>query len=142
MLLPQKSDGKMEGIPEALPLLVLIAEIKLCSVIHPVARAGCIARILPFHMGPLDADLRIIPGQAALVAGMPEIRYLVAEFRRLGKYQKAVGKALGDIELLLVLLGQLHAVPLAVGGASLPEVHRHVKHSALDDPHQLALGIF
>ena len=93
MLLPQKSDGKMEGVPKTLPLLVLIAQVKLCSVIHPVAGAGCIPRILPFHMGPLDADLRIIPGQAALVAGMPEIRYLVAEFSCVSKDKETMGKS-------------------------------------------------
>src|SRR5699024_1061068 len=57
------------------------------------------------------------------------------------QHQKTVGKALGDIEHLLVLGREGDAHPLAEGGAVGAAVHRHVVHLAQRDPHQLALGV-
>ena len=72
---------------------------------------------------------------------MVEVGDLIAEFCRIGKYQKAVGKALGDVELLLILLGQFYAVPLAIGGRAGAQVNCHIEDPALDDPDQLALRV-
>ena len=52
-----------------------------------------------------------------------------------------MGKPLADIKLLLVLLGQLYAVPLAIGLTAFTQIHRHIEHTAADHAHQLALGI-
>ena len=52
-----------------------------------------------------------------------------------------MGKALRDIEHLLVLLAQGHAHPLAKGRAVGAAVHGHVVHFALGHADQLALGV-
>ena len=51
-------------------------------------------------------------------------------------------KALGNIELLLILLGEFHAVPLPKGLRLLPKIHRHVKDTAADGTHELTLRKF
>ena len=70
---------------------------------------------------------------------MPEVIALVAEFRNIRKYQKAVGESLGDQELLFVFFCQFHTIPLAVGVRILSQVNSNVKNTALDDSDKLCL---
>ena len=52
-----------------------------------------------------------------------------------------MGKSLGDIELLMVLFRQFHAVPLSVGTAPLSKIDRHVKYTVPDHTDQFPLGM-
>ena len=70
---------------------------------------------------------------------MPEIVALVAELRNVSQYEEAVCKALGNEELLLVLLCKKNAVPLSLGGTSASQVNSNVKNAALDSSYQLGL---
>ena len=99
------------------------------------------ALIFALNLRPLDSDGRIIPGQTALIVGMVKIRDLVAEFRGVTEDQEAVGETRRNIKLLLILGGQLHTVPLAVGCRTGTQVHRHIEDTALDHPDQLSLGV-
>ena len=72
---------------------------------------------------------------------MVKIRHLVAEFSDIAEYQEAVGKALGNIELLLIFLRQLHAVPFPIGFGTGAHIDGHVKNAPPNHPHQLPLGI-
>ena len=51
-----------------------------------------------------------------------------------------MGKSFPNEELSVVLLRQLHRHMFAVGGRTLTDVHRYIKHTALYDTDQLALG--
>ncbi len=52
-----------------------------------------------------------------------------------------MGKAGRHPELFVVVFGQLHTGPLAKGGRTFADVHRHVKHGAAHHAYQLALGL-
>lgn len=63
------------------------------------------------ELRPLDPDIRIIPRHAALIIRMPEVIHLIAEFCYIRQYQKTVGEAFRDEELLLIFFCQLGAIP-------------------------------
>ena len=103
-------------------------------------RGGAV--VLTYHIGPLDANGGVIPGQAALVAGVVEVRDFIAEFGGFRQHQKAVGEAFGDVKLLFVFLRQFHAVPFAIGFGTGTQIHGHIEYTAFDGPNQFALGEF
>jgi len=131
----------MEGLLDALPALVLVAEDEGAAVGQGVALAVGTSPVGAHDLGPLDADCGVIPGHTALVSGVVEIRDLVDELGLVAQDQEAVGKALGDIELFFVLRREEDTVPLAEGGAALTQVDCDVKDLAADHADQLALGI-
>ena len=90
---------------------------------------------------PVDAQAAVKDADPAVGLGVIEVVALVLEHGRLAQHGKAVGEALRDEELAVVVLRQLHGHVLAVGRASLADVHRHVEHRAAHAAHQLALGV-
>ena len=53
-----------ESILQSKPLLVLLAELQGCAVRKGVALAGGSAAVATGQLRPLDADCRVVPGQA------------------------------------------------------------------------------
>ncbi len=90
---------------------------------------------------PLDADFGVVPHQATFILRVVEAGALVHESCRLAENHEPVRKALGNVELLLVLGRKRDAFPLAERQASLAQVHRHVKDFALDHAHELSLRV-
>ena len=119
----------------------LFKEFKLLGCKGLMQLVLCAGLVLTAAVGPLHVHGGVIVGDAALAGGVIDIGALVAELGHIAQHQEAVGKALGDIEHLLVLLAQGHAHPLAKGGAVGAAVHGHIVHLALGHAHQLALGV-
>ena len=128
-------------LSKTVPLLILFGEVQLCSVGEAVGRGIGAAGVGTHDAGPLDADGRIIPGDAAFIVGMVEVIALVTEFGDVGEDKKPVGEATGDEELFLVFFGEQLSVILTVSRGTGPQVHSDVKDFAFDDPHQLGLRI-
>ena len=88
---------------------------------------------------PVNADLRIVPADAAVCLGRVVVVRLVQKFHVIGERHEAVAEASGDEELLLIFLGELHGDPLLIRGAVMAEVYRHVEHRAAHTSHELRL---
>ena len=71
---------------------------------------------------------------------MVEVCAFIAELGHIAEYQEAVGKALGNVELLFVFFRKLYAEPFAVGFAVGTKVYSYIKDFSFDDPDQFALG--
>src|SRR5699024_2842693 len=98
-------------LPDAAPFLILFGNSQLHSL----------------RNRPLYTDLRIIPDDAVLIVRMIEIRTFIGKLRVFRKHQKTMGKIFRDKELLFIFRGKAHAVPLSVGGRTLPEIYRHIR---------------
>ncbi len=90
---------------------------------------------------PVDADLWIVPGDAALVLGRVVVGGLVEEVRALAEHDESVGEARGHPHLALVLFAQLLADPLPEGGRTPAQVHGDVEDGAAHDTHEFPLGL-
>ena len=53
---------------------------------------------------------------------------------------EAVGEALGDEELAVVVLGEFHGNMLSVGGTALADVDRNIEYGTTYAAHEFALG--
>ena len=65
---------------------------------------------------PLDTNSGVVPSNAALELGRPEIRAFVKEFCCFAENQKAVREALWHPDLFVVLRGKYFAYPLSECG--------------------------
>ena len=92
-----------------------------------------------FQRWPFDANGGIVPHEAALVVRMIDVVTLIAELGLVGEHKEAVREMLRNEELALVLRGENHALPLAVGRAAVAQVNRHVENRAAHDAHELGL---
>lgn len=92
-------------------------------------------------VGLVDVYRGVVIGNAAFAGGIVNISALVAEFGYVRKDQKAVGKAFGDAEHLLILGAEGHAHPLAIGGGAGAAVYSYVVDLSHGHPDQLALGV-
>lgn len=115
------------------------ADVRKASAIASLQRRHC-RSYLPAPRWPvsISGSFQAIP---PLVIGVPEVVALVAELRLVAEHQEAMGKAPENQKLIFVLRGQLHAVPLAIGGRAGAQIHRHVKGTDSGHPHQLGLGV-
>ena len=66
----------------------------------------------------------------------------VYEFCAVAQHIKAVGKAFGHPQLVLVGRREHGACPLPEGGRFAAQIHGHIKHGAGHHAHKLALGVF
>ena len=89
---------------------------------------------------PVDSQTLIQNAYASVSFRVVELVALVLEDRSLGQDGKAMGEALGNEELAMVVLRELHRDVLPVGRAAFADVHCDVEHGAAHTPHQLALG--
>jgi len=75
------------------------------------------------------------------MGGVPVVGGFVQKLGVLAQDQKAMGQPRGHPNLALVFGGQTLANPLAPGGRVWADIDHHIKHLALRDTHQLALGV-
>lgn len=86
---------------------------------------------------PVDAERRVLNGDATVGFGMVVVVTLVLEHGDVGKHGKAVGKAARDEELPMIVLGQLHGDMPPVGRRAFADVDSDVEHTPLDAAHKL-----
>ena len=72
---------------------------------------------------------------------MPEIVYLVAEFRFIGEHEKTMCKILRNKELLLILCSKQHAEPFSEGLRARTQIHCNIKYRSVYNTYQLRLRI-
>lgn len=89
---------------------------------------------------PVDSQTLIQNAYATVSFRVVELVAFVLEDRGLGQDGEAVGEALGNEELPVVFLRELHRDVLPVGRAAFADVHSDIQHGAAHTPHQLALG--
>ena len=89
---------------------------------------------------PVDSQTLVQNAYAPVSLRVVELVALVLEDRGLGQDGKAVGEALGNEKLPVVILRELHRDVLPVGRAAFADVHCDIQHGAAHTPHQLALG--
>ena len=111
------------------------------GAVDGVAFGGGGAVVFAFEAGPFDADIGVVPGEAAFVVGVVEVVTFVAEFGVVGEDEEAVGESAGDEVLFFVFFGEGLAVPFAVGGGAGAEVDGDVKDGAFDDADEFGLGV-
>ena len=76
--------------------------------------------------GPFDVYLGVGEVDAEVVAGGVDVGALVGDVGVIGEYAKAVGKALGGVHLLVVLVGEQGGGPAAEGIGAAADVHGDV----------------
>ena len=90
---------------------------------------------------PVDAETAVQDADASVCLWGVEVIAFVLEDCCLAEDGKAVGEAFRHEELTVVVFGEFHGNVLAVGGAALADVNRHIEHLALDASDELALGV-
>ncbi len=90
---------------------------------------------------PVDVEVGVVKTDAAFGSFVVEVGALVGEDGVVFEGGEAVGKPGGQEELHEVVGGEQHAVVLAVGRTALANVDGEVEGCALDDAHQLGLGV-
>ena len=90
---------------------------------------------------PVDAQGGVVPGDGSFGRRLVEAVALVEEDGLFGQHREAVGKALGNEELQLVLAAEFCRNVFAEGGAADADVHRNVQHAAFQHAYQLALAV-
>ena len=88
-----------------------------------------------------NAESGVVPADRPFSILGIEVGRLVEEAGVVLQGHEAMCKALGDLQLAAVVGTQFLGNPLAEGGRATADVHRHVQHRALCDPHQLALRV-
>lgn len=89
---------------------------------------------------PVDAETVVEDADATVGLGMVELIALVLEDGGVAEDGKAVGEALGDEELAVVVLGQLYGDMLAEGGTATTYVDSDVEDGTADAADELGLG--
>src|SRR5260221_718513 len=91
--------------------------------------------------GPVDAEVGVVPEDAAVAGGVVEGGALVDEVGLGGEGAEAVGEAVRDPEDELVLVRQLLGVPLAEGGGATADVDGDVEEGAAGAADELPLRV-
>ena len=98
------------------------------------------------HIGgrdlPVDPDGGIIPDNRPLGLRRVQVVALVLEHGLLAQHRESVREAARDETLPVVLRRQFDGDMPAEGWRPAADIDRDIQHPALDDPHQLALGMF
>ena len=90
---------------------------------------------------PVDADLRIVPEDPRLGAGIIKRRALVGEQRPFAQDAKAVGETPRDIHLTFVFSGKHDPFPFAERRGIGPDIDGDIEHLALQHIDELSLSI-
>ena len=90
-------------------------------------------------IGPVDADVRVVPAHAAVAAAIVHVVHLVEDQRVVGQSEEPVQETVRHQDLRAVLRRDLLGDPPAVVGRSAPCVHRDVEDRPVGHPHQLGL---
>ena len=98
------------------------------------------------HIGgrdlPVDPDGGIIPDNRPLGLRRVQVVALVLEHGLLAQHRESVREAARNEALPVVLRRQFDGDMPAEGRRPAADIDRDIQHPALDDPHQLALGMF
>ena len=86
---------------------------------------------------PGNRQSRIIPANAAPRSRLERRRYGIEHFAIVFQRLEAMGEALGDVELPVVLCRQFDAIPLAKAGRALTDIDDDVENGALRYADQL-----
>ena len=89
---------------------------------------------------PVDAEAVVEDADACVGLGMVELIALVLEDGNVAEDGEAVGEALGDEELAVVVLGELYGDMTAVGGTALADVDSDIEDGTPDTADKLGLG--
>ena len=90
---------------------------------------------------PINTEGIIEDTDASIGLWMIEVITLVLEDGGLGEDGEAVGKALRDEELAMIIFCQLYSHVLAISRGTLADIYSYIKHSTFYATYQLALGI-
>ena len=134
--------GKVKCFRKDVEIHIALRQVQRGAVIETITGGISAAGIRTDDMRPLDADGRIVPRDAALIARCIEICHLIAELCDVGEHEEAMCESRGDVELKVVVLGKLHAIPLTEGLAALTQVNCNVEDSPADAADQLSLRVF
>ena len=92
---------------------------------------------LRLRYAPVYAQRIIEDADAGIGFGMIEGIAFILEDCRFAQYGKTMCKATRYEELPMVLRSQFHRHMLAKRRTSMPDIDRHVQHTALHHPHEL-----
>jgi hypothetical protein len=98
-------------------------------------------RWLP-QVGPRDADVGVVPGQAAFRRRVVVLRALVEKVGLLRQHQEAVRETRRHVQHPLADVVELGSEPAAEPRGPATHVHHHVEHASARHAHQLSLGPF
>ena len=90
---------------------------------------------------PIDTEGVVEDTDASIGFWMIEVITLVLEDGGLGEDGEAVGKALRNEELTMIVFCQLYRYMLAIRWRSLTDIYCYIKYSTLYAAYKLALGI-
>ena len=90
---------------------------------------------------PVDAQGRIRQEDASVGFGMVELIAFVREYRRFAEHAESVCKALGDIELQVVILAEFDRKMLPEGGAVFTQIYCHIEYASVGTTDEFGLGI-
>ena len=91
---------------------------------------------------PVDAEVRVVPGDRALRLRGVEAVALVLEDHLFAQNAEPVGEAPRDEELAVVVPGEFDRHVPPEGRRAFADVHSHVQHGAPDDSHELRLSVW
>ena len=91
---------------------------------------------------PVNRQLWIVPGNAALMRWRLVIRCFIEKFCGIAIHHKAMGKAWRHPQLALVVGAQFHRHPLTEGRGAFTDIHRHVEDFTRHATHQFALRMW
>ena len=89
---------------------------------------------------PVDAEGVVEDADAAVGLGVVELVALVLEDGSLAEYGEAMGEALRDEELAVVVFGEFYGNVLTVGRGAFTDVNGYVQDGAFDTANEFALG--
>ncbi len=94
-----------------------------------------------FGNPPVDAQGRIRQEDASVGFGMVELVAFVREHRRFAEHAESVRKALGDIELQVVIFAEFDRKMLPEGGAVFTQIYCHIEYASVGTTDEFGLGI-
>ncbi len=90
--------------------------------------------------GPVDADIRVVPGDGAFGGGCVEAGAFVLDFGGVGEGEEGVAEAFGDPELTHVFGGEFDGEVATEGGGADAEVDGDIEDGAVGAAYELAHG--
>lgn len=89
---------------------------------------------------PVDAEGVVEDADASVCLGVVELVTLVLEDGGLAEYGEAMGEALRDEELAMVVFSEFYGDVLTVGWGTFADVNGYIQDGAFDAANEFALG--
>ena len=90
---------------------------------------------------PINTESVIEDADASICLWMIEVITLVLEDGGLGEDGEAMGKALWDEELNMIVFCQFYSYMLAISRVAFADIYCYIEHSTFYATYQLTLGI-